>query len=701
MALSRFVVATVFFILSCGSFIFGQEPFFKQMQVSSSASGLKVNAICQDSKKIIWLGTSEGLFQFDGFVFKNVELPSNLKNEVVVSVAAFPTEGVLAGTRSGKIFSVIQDQVDIITFGKTIISSPISDICLISKSEIWIATMGEGLFRFNKNRWEQFTKKDGLGDDYIYSIICDSSGHVWAGSDGGLSFSRIQDGKMGFRNLDASDGLPDNIVRKLVHGPGNTIGIGMEEKGFCLYAPNQSTFSYPDVFKSWNKGPAISIMMLENEFWIGTSKYGIIDYEFKGDKRTRQFAKNEGFDGLNVSCMLKDNEGNVWIGANNELYFTPGERIEFKKTLDGFPLNNIRTILTDHDENIWFSNDTALFKYDKIGSEGAKLTQPLKNTKFTSVGIISMYEDIYGFLWMGTFDHGVLRYDPANGNIKVFSENNGLVNSSVLSIAGDGSTIWFATLGGVSKCYLIDSTLGGATAFVSFTEESGLGNNFIYKVYIDNLKRVWFATDGKGITCYNDGKFTNYSENEGLKSKIIYSLTQDHSGNIWLSSSADGLYRFDGKSFRNFTTAQGLSDMNITSLATDRRGNILVVNKKGIDVIDPDNFQIVYFGSEFGVSKIDPDVNVISNDDRGNTWIGTQKGIIKLSLEQKVGEKKPILILNKVQCFLENVDTTKIHEFDFDKNHISFDYTAIWYSDPQKISYQYKLTGYNNEWITT
>jgi hypothetical protein len=50
---------------------------------------------------------------------------------------------------------------------------------------------------------------------------------------------------------------------------------------------------------------------------------------------------------------------------------------------------------------------------------------------------------------------------------------------------------------------------------------------------------------------------------------------------------------------------------------------------------------------------------------------------------------------------LQEVDTTAQKSFAHNKNHISFDFTAIWYSDPQKISYQYKLSGYNNEWITT
>jgi len=686
-----------------GSFnqCYSQEPFFKQLQVSSTTTGLKINSICQDSQKIIWLGTTEGLFKYDGFVFQKVDFPKEFGNEVVSVVAASPKNRIYAGTQSGKLFLLENGKLTIMSTGKFQVNSAISGICYDKNSYIWISTLGDGLYRIKNNIWEHYSIKDGLGDNYIYSIVCDSSGKVWAGSDGGLAYSRLHNGKIEFINLNSKNGLPDNIILQLAIGPGNTIGIGMEEKGFCLYLPDDKSFLYPDAFKNWKYGPIKSLMMLENEFWIGTSRDGIIDYEFKGYKRIRRFSKDEGFEGLNLNCMINDNEGNVWIGAGSELYFSPGERIEFKRTLENLQIQNIRTILADKNNNLWFSNDSSLFYYNNSKPEGEKLSQPLKGSRFSDLGVISMYEDTYGYIWMGTFDHGVLRFQPSTGIGKLYSEADGLVNSSVLSIDGDGETVWFATLGGVSKCNIIDSTLSGATAFVNFSEENGLGNNFIYKVLIDVQRRVWFATDGKGITKYVDGKFTNYSVAEGLKSKVIYSLTEDFYGNIWLSSSADGIYRFDGKSFRNFSIAQGLSDINITSLATDKQGNILSVHKKGIDAIDPSNFQIISYGNEVGINNIDPDVNVVDTDNNGNVWVGTQKGIIKLSFEQKVGDQRPVLLLNKVLCYLQDVDTAAEKNFSHNRNHISFDYVAIWYSDPSKVSYQYKLEGYNNEWITT
>ncbi len=678
-----------------------QEPFFRQVTLPGANTGFRINAICQDSSKFVWLATNDGLWKNDGLNFSRVKLPDAISGNSIVSVSAWPDGGVIAGTANGKIFKVVNDSILLVPVLSFEIDVPVSCIYVPVQNEIWFSTMGRGLFRMLGNEVTNFTVVDGLGDDYIYCIASDTNGNIWTGSDGGLSqVFRVND-SFKIRNLNTSNGLPDNIIRQIIPGPGNTIGIGMEEKGFCVYDIRENLFLYKTKFDNWSYGPVTSLVRLENEFWLGTQKFGIIDFEFQADRRMRQFSASSGFTGQNVNALLKDHEGNIWIGAGNELFLSPGEKIEFKRQIADVSLNTIHTILVDRQQNMWFSNDSGVFCYRKNLKDEFRVSIPQSKLLTEPLNVISLYEDMYGYIWMGTFDYGVFRYNPIMDEWLNFSEKEGLVNSSVLSIDGDGKELWFATLGGVSKCILPDSNFKSGIDFVSYNEENGLGNNFIYKVFVDSKKRVWFGTDGKGITSFENGTFKNFSEAEGLKSKVIYSIAEDKNGMIWLSSSGEGIYRFDGKSFRNISVDQGLSDLNVTSLIADNSGNIIIVHKKGIDILNPDNFYLLSYGSEMGIGIIDPDVNVVDADDKGNVWLGTTDGIIKLKLENRVGDNKPVLIINHVLCFLEKVDTTTLNVFSYDRNHISFDYTTIWYADPQKISYQYKLDGYNQEWITT
>ncbi|MCY7409928.1 MAG: histidine kinase, partial [Chitinophagales bacterium] len=59
------------------------------------------------------------------------------------------------------------------------------------------------------------------------------------------------------------------------------------------------------------------------------------------------------------------------------------------------------------------------------------------------------------------------------------------------------------------------------------------------------------------------------------------------------------------------------------------------------------------------------------------------------------------MILNSVQLFLKNYDSGNKPVFSHKQNHISFDYVGLFYSNPERVTYQYKLSGYNSDWIHT
>ena len=116
--------------------------------------------------------------------------------------------------------------------------------------------------------------------------------------------------------------------------------------------------------------------------------------------------------------------------------------------------------------------------------------------------------------------------------------------------------------------------------FQNYSKVSGLGSNYIYRFFRDSKDRIWFATDGRGITVYENGNFKNYNEANGIKSQVIYTICEDKTGNIWFSALNNGLYKFDGKTFTNISTAEGLNDLTITSLAVDAKNNILLLERK-------------------------------------------------------------------------------------------------------------------------
>ncbi len=153
------------------------------------------------------------------------------------------------------------------------------------KGDLWFATTGEGVYRYNGKGFVQFTQKDGLSSNTVYSMIEDSSGTIWFGTDKGASH---YDGK-------SIDSIPFTFDSK---ARSSLIGTGF---GDSSEAANEV----------W------SIMQLKSgNIWFGTTN-GL--YCFDGNKFTRpldyaHLINSENLRLKKIQCMLEDRYGIIGLG---------------------------------------------------------------------------------------------------------------------------------------------------------------------------------------------------------------------------------------------------------------------------------------------------------------------------------------------------------------------------------------------------
>jgi len=101
------------------------------------------------------------------------------------------------------------------------------------------------------------------------------------------------------------------------------------------------------------------------------------------------------------------------------------------------------------------------------------------------------------------------------------------------------------------------------------------------------------------------------------------------------------------------------------------------------------------------LSDINSDLNSITKDKDGNIWLGTELGIIRFYSDANHYTNKPKTTLNKPLLYTDELTNTNLPLFKADQNNISFDFFSIWYSNPDRIRYQYILQGYTHQWINT
>ncbi len=698
---------TIFFAASFAAIILliplsisAQLPSFEDVPFSYQRKEVRVSRILKDKDGRLYFGTDKGLFSYDGIIFNKIECKDKLNDENVTALFKSSDGKIWAGFRDGtiacyfkKIFLIFKPEeglpkVSITAFEETI------------DGTLWIATNGEGIYCYSRNHLSNINTDDGLNDNYVHSILSlKNRDVVIAATDQGLNECRFSSGKKNVVNISPVPGLPDNIITSLLENKNNLIA-GSQDKGIVIIDSAANNLIIPDVSKNWKYGMVNKVAITGGEIWIATNDQGLVIADEQTGKLKFNLRNVSSFKHTKINDLITDNEGNVWLACNDGLVKSPGKKMRLMESLMKEKISFVHTILFDSKDNCWFSPDQGLVKYWQdpngiIHSQKFILTPPEK-----LIDIVTLYEDPYGFLWIGTMGAGIYRLQIETGIIKKVTENPSILNGSILTISGKGNDVWIGGFDGTSHCTI----KGSGTGFreLDFTRNvatDSLRNYYVYSIFTDKSNRTWFGTDGDGAYMY-DGKQLKNLYASGLHANTVYTILEDGSGNIWFNTQDNGIYKYNGKRFQNYSVNEGISDISVSSMLFDHSGNLLLVHKNGIDILNKKEIRFTYLKNNRLLSNMNPDLNSVSANKKGEVYIGTEKFILQLYTDALNNQPFPKTFIENISIFQNEIgDTT--HSFNANQNNFTFSFIGLWYSNPLLVQYQYKLDGLNDEWVNT
>jgi ligand-binding sensor domain-containing protein/two-component sensor histidine kinase len=365
-----------------------------------------------------------------------------------------------------------------------------------------------------------------------------------------------------------------------------------------------------------------------------------------------------------ITSLAEDEDGSIWIGTTNGLnrYDVVIERITNSK-LEGKPIN---AITMDGNNILWISSRDNLFKYnyakDKVSQiKNKSLTKQLKNK-----AINNLVFDSKGNLWIGTYNSGLFRFkDDQLEHFSLVNENSkSKAANYILSIYEDSSgEIWIGTYGGL---HLFNPDEKSFTSYVQELNNPGsLSNNYVYSITQDSNGRLWIGT-ARGLNLFDpkSKSFRAFYEEDGLPNDVICGIVEDKKNDLWLST-INGISRFNPKeiTFQNFSKEDGLqSNLFSQSVCLDgTNGNIYFGGSNGLNIFNPGDVKINTFNSPVIISS----VNLIKNDG-----------------------------------LLQNIEPSNEQlNLDYDQNLLQINVLSFDYSNPERIQYKYKLSGYDENWI--
>jgi ligand-binding sensor domain-containing protein len=666
---------------------YAQMPFLHQYHLLRKNQPVQINEIFQDRSGFIWLGTTAGLFRFDGVKYQRFAVQDSLSENHITALAEDSVGRIWVGHNNGNISILEKGTIRKFEPNEGSAAAPVSKIWFDAKGTLWFSTLNDGLYYYLHERLYRLDDEEGLPDLYVYDIAEDNTGNIWAGTDAGAVICTLKDRKVSVQVIDYKKGLPDNIIKKIFCS-GDEVWMATEDAGIVFY--NSRSQKIERLIEQWHYGAVFDFFLKGDKVWIATQQ-GVIVYDKK--KRTTRQYQIRAQGGNSLTALLKDSEGNVWIGTRSTLFRTPGDELEFIEDVGTAENPSLLAVTPDKSGRIWFSNNKGLFTHETDRSGQVKITDWLKNTSFNKKVVISLYCDHDGYIWAGLYGDGVLRINPADGKIKLL--NKELRNGNVLSITGRHDVIWLATLGGASKIIVNGEKLN----VTNYSSNDGLSSDFVYQVFIDSKERIWFATDGKGVNMLDEKGFHHYDK--GLQSKVIYGFAEDASQQLWVNVQGSGLHTFNEDQFVPLSKTILIRDNNIQSIAADKDGNIVVMHDLGMDVINVKSKSVRYLGDEAGMRDKIVTLNGFGKDDAGNLYFASTGGLIKYAGGNDFASSLPNPVVVDVQVSGQRFDKSAALKLSHDENNMTIRYRGLWYQNPEGVSYQYKLDNYDVDWITT
>ena len=173
-----------------------------------------VYAIDIDSRNTVWFGTEGGITHYDGKTWRHWTHEDGLGAANVEQHPASPNTGL--GTRSRHDLSVLLQGEE--TYNPNYVFALVVD----HNDHIWAGTWGGGVGYYDGNTWRNYTNKDGLAGNIVYSFLQDSNGVMWFGTNHGLS---RYDGSS-WTTYNHSDGLLEDNVYAIATTDNGEIWVG-------------------------------------------------------------------------------------------------------------------------------------------------------------------------------------------------------------------------------------------------------------------------------------------------------------------------------------------------------------------------------------------------------------------------------------------------------------------------------------------
>ncbi|HSH65614.1 MAG TPA: two-component regulator propeller domain-containing protein, partial [Bacteroidia bacterium] len=293
-------------------------------------------------------------------------------------------------------------------------------------------------------------------------------------------------------------------------------------------------------------------------------------------------------------------------------------------------------------------------------------------------------------LIIGTEKQGLFRMDLNKNKFEKLNLTEDALSNSINSITGNKQFLWIATKNGIFKL----NTDGKLQTH--YTTETGLTHNNINHVYLDKANTLWISTHSNYISSISEnGTITNKKVYKGADLINITGIVKDQQNNLWIATFGNGVFKMDTNDSITLFSSD-LKSNYCYSIIDDGANNIWVGHRMGISRIKSD--AVKTYGKEDGITG-DCNYNAFVKDANGNAWFGTTDDAIMFDPHKdKKNLTAPLVNITSLKMNDKFIDASKNIVLPYDEYKLRVDFIGVSFKANSRISYQYKLEGYDADW---
>jgi signal transduction histidine kinase/ligand-binding sensor domain-containing protein len=661
----------------------------------------EISAMAQTADGWLWIGSSNGLYRFDGLRFQRFEaLPGEaMPNRPVTALKALRNGDLLIGYIFGGVSRLSKGHLTHFParLGANLIGGVIN-VIQDDDGMVWAAT-NDGLLQLRQGAWREVGAEMGLPPGRVSNILIDQYRQIWLAA--GEQLMVLAPGGTRFRSV-----LSGYKTVNLSESPDGRLWLDTHQQ--LIAVPSQHTgpqLPRPDSLM-WGEGQENGLFDRDGNYWalncpgicrtdgVGQLPNGSYSPTAKPDSRLAQPWQVSSLTG---NLVFEDRDGSIWIGTSSgverfrhnrltPVRLTGGERF-FSFALDdagralvlGKPTNELWQLDPDGRATLLERGEPTDYGSLSNGADGSLLRggpQHIERRRGSQREIIA-YPD-------GLLEHGVVE---------------------AMRITDDGRALWLAVsrrglYRRLDSKWMPQAELGipAGIAFAAAGAANAPGT-------------MWFGYNDGLVVHYDNGRLTRYA---AQPDGDVGTITFVHAGPEVIIGGNAGLAVLSGVNFRRLNAADPDALSRVSGMAISANGDRWFNGSKGVVLVRAADWAAAISQPGhllkyvlFGVLDGYPGFAAISNrlqsaiaDKHGQLWFAGVSGIARLDSTRSYAPPSPPLV--KLQTLVAQgkryLDFTQPLQLAPGTTSFRIEYTALSYTMPDGLRFRYRLEGVDADW---